>query len=103
MEFLVHREKKEKQACWGPIQAPKGARAFQVPKETGEPPDGLASLAEREPREMLGLKDPRASQDSQDPQVHLGQLSLARKETKVLLAQEEIQVSQVPLDLQEVS
>lgn len=30
MEFLVLLEKKEKQACWGPIQAKKGALVYQV-------------------------------------------------------------------------
>lgn len=41
--------------------------------------------------------------DSQVHQVYLGQLSLAQKETEVFLAQEEVQVSQVPLDLQDLS
>lgn len=103
MEFLVHPEKREKQACWGPTQAPKGALVFQVSKETRELQACLASLGGRGPWEMLDLKDPQASVDSQDHQVYLGQLSLAQKEAEVFLAQEEVQVSQVPLDLQDLS
>lgn len=86
MEFLVLREKREKQACWGPIQAQKGALVYQVPKETGEFQASLAFLEGMAPWGMLDLKDPQAPLDSQDHQVYLGQLSLAQKETKVSLA-----------------
>lgn len=71
------------QACWGATQAQKGALVYQVPKETGEFQACLAFLAERGPWEMLGPKDPQELLDSQDHQVSLGQLSLARKETEV--------------------
>lgn len=103
MEFLVLREKKEKQVCWGPIQAQKGALVYQVSKETGEFQACLAFLAGRGPWEMLDLKDPQAPLDSRVHQVYLGLLSLAQKETEVPPALEEIQVSQVPLDLQDPS
>lgn len=83
MEFLVLREKKEKQACWGPTQAQKGALGYQVSKETGEFQACLAFLAGRGPWGMLDLKDPQAPLDSQVHQVYLGQLSLAQKETEV--------------------
>lgn len=83
MEFLVLPEKKEKQACWGPIQAKKGALVYQVSKETGEFQACLAFLAGRGPWGMLDLKDPQAPLDSQVHQVCLGPLSLARKETEV--------------------
>lgn len=55
MEFLVHPEKREKQACWGPIQAQKGAPVFQVSKERRELQACLASLAGRGSWEMLDL------------------------------------------------
>lgn len=60
MGFLALLEKREKQACWGPIQAQEGILVFQVPKETGDPLAGPASLAGREPWEILGLQDPVA-------------------------------------------
>lgn len=103
MEFLVLQEKKEKQACWGAIQAQKGALVYQVSKETEEFQACLAFLAGKGLWEMLDLKDPQAPLDSQVHQVYLGQLSLAQKETEVSPASEEIQVSQVPLDLQDPS
>lgn len=77
MEFLVHLEKREKQACWEPIQAQKGALVFQVSKEIGALQACLASLAGRGPWETLALEDPQAPLDSQDHQVCLEQLSLA--------------------------
>lgn len=86
MEFPVLQEKKEKQACWGPTQAQKGALVCQVPKETGEFQACLVFLAGRGPWGMLDPKDPQALLDSQGHQVYLGQLSLAQKETEVFLA-----------------
>lgn len=86
MEFLDLQEKREKQACWGTIQAQKGALVFQVSKETREFQACLASLAEKGSWEILGLKDPQESLEPQDHQVYLGQLSLAQKETEVSLA-----------------
>lgn len=83
MEFLVLREKREKQACWGAIQAQKGALVYQVSKETGEFQAFLAFLAGRETWGMLDLKDPQAPLDSQGHQVYLEQLCPARKETEV--------------------
>jgi len=60
MEFLVQREKKEKQVCWGHIQAREEALVLQEPKETGAPRAYLASRAGKGQWEMRGHRDPLA-------------------------------------------
>lgn len=65
---------------------------LQERKETEEPQACPAFLAGKGQWETLGLEDPRECQDSQGHQVSLVQSSLAKRETEVHQAQEEIQV-----------
>lgn len=60
MEFLVQREKREKQGCWGHFQAQEGTLVLEEPKETGELQACPVSLAEKGQWEMWGRKVPLA-------------------------------------------